>query len=48
MWTVNDEPTIRYLLACGVDGIITDRPDTTRAAVERALGKKREAAAEPV
>jgi glycerophosphoryl diester phosphodiesterase len=26
-WTINDEETIRKLIAWGVDGIITDRPD---------------------
>ena len=41
VWTVNDEPTIRYLLACGVDGIITDAPDRTRAIVEKYMGKKK-------
>ena len=45
VWTVNDEPTIRYLLTCGVDGIITDRPDTTRAIVEKIEGKRAAAAA---
>ncbi len=27
VWTVNDEETMRELVAMGVDGIITDRPD---------------------
>ncbi|NCN04895.1 MAG: hypothetical protein GW949_04635 [Spirochaetales bacterium] len=27
IWTVNDEETMRELIAMGVDGIITDRPD---------------------
>jgi glycerophosphoryl diester phosphodiesterase len=26
VWTINDEPTMRALLALGVDGIMTDRP----------------------
>lgn len=26
-WTVNDEKIAKYLLACGVDGLITDVPD---------------------
>jgi glycerophosphoryl diester phosphodiesterase len=26
-WTINDEATMRHLLAIGADGIITDRPD---------------------
>ena len=47
VWTVNDEPTIRYLLACGVDGIITDTPDRTRAIVEKIEGKRTTAVPEP-
>ena len=47
VWTVNDEPTIRYLLSCGVDGIITDMPDKVRAIVEKAEGKTVAAATEP-
>lgn len=29
-WTVNDKPTMRALIATGVDGIITDYPDRLR------------------
>ena len=47
VWTVNDEPTIRYLLACGVDGIITDMPDKVRAIVEKAEGKRAAVVVEP-
>ena len=47
VWTVNDEPTIRYLLACGVDGIITDMPDKVRAIVEKIEGKAATAVKEP-
>ena len=47
VWTVNDEPTIRYLLACGVDGIITDTPDKTRAVLEKIEGKRAATAMEP-
>jgi glycerophosphoryl diester phosphodiesterase len=34
VWTVNDEPTIRRMLDCGVDIITTDRPDLARCVVE--------------
>ena len=27
VWTVNDERVAKYLLSCGVDGLITDLPD---------------------
>ncbi len=33
-WTVNDESDIQSLLAMGVDGIISDRPDLALAAVQ--------------
>ena len=29
-WTVNDPGQIKKMLDCGVDGIITDRPDLVR------------------
>jgi glycerophosphoryl diester phosphodiesterase len=35
VWTVDDEPEMRELLAIGVDGIVTDRPDVLR----RVLGR---------
>ena len=35
VWTVDDEAEMRELLALGVDGIVTDRPDVLR----RALGR---------
>lgn len=35
VWTVDDEPTMRALLALGVDGIVTDRPDV----LARVLGR---------
>lgn len=31
VWTINDEPTMRALIALGVDGITTDFPDRLRA-----------------
>jgi glycerophosphoryl diester phosphodiesterase len=36
-WTVNEEADMRHLLALGVDGIITDRPDV----LARVLGRAR-------
>jgi glycerophosphoryl diester phosphodiesterase len=27
VWTINDEARMRELIAAGIDGIITDRPD---------------------
>jgi len=35
VWTVDDEPEMRALLALGVDGIVTDRPDV----LARVLGR---------
>jgi glycerophosphoryl diester phosphodiesterase len=31
LWTINEAEEIRRLLAIGVDGIITDRPDVLNA-----------------
>ena len=36
VWTVNGTEDIRRVLAKGVDGIITDRPDLARAVVSHA------------
>lgn len=35
VWTVNDEPTVKRLLFCGVDGIITDCPGKVRAYINK-------------
>ena len=35
VWSVNDEKTVRYLLKCGVDGIITDCPGKVREYVDK-------------
>ena len=35
VWTVDDEEEMRALLAMGVDGIVTDRPDV----LARVLGR---------
>jgi glycerophosphoryl diester phosphodiesterase len=32
-WTVNEEPEMRRLIACGVDGITSDYPERVRAAL---------------
>ncbi len=37
VWTVDDEAEMRALLALGVDGIVTDRPDLLRRVLGRAL-----------
>src|SRR5262249_17345962 len=36
VWTVNEPEDIRRMLDAGVDGIISDRPDLVREALERA------------
>jgi glycerophosphoryl diester phosphodiesterase len=33
VWTINDEPTMRAVLALGVDGIMTDRPRLLKAVI---------------
>lgn len=35
VWTVNDEKTVRFLVDCGVDGIITDCPGKVRTYIDR-------------
>ncbi|MFO0557410.1 MAG: glycerophosphodiester phosphodiesterase family protein [Polyangiales bacterium] len=35
VWTVNDERALRELLAMGIDGVITDRPDVILRALHR-------------
>lgn len=35
VWTVDDEPTVRRLMLCGVDGIITDCPDLVRGYIDK-------------
>lgn len=35
VWTIDDEPTMIELLDGGVDGIVTDRPDTLRDVLRR-------------
>lgn len=35
VWTIDDEPTMVELLDAGVDGIVTDRPDTLRDVLRR-------------
>jgi len=37
-WTVDDERDMRDLLAAGVDGIMTDRPDVLARVLGRAPG----------
>lgn len=39
-WTVNSPAAIDRVLACGVDGVITDVPDVATAAVRAAAGSK--------
>lgn len=40
VWTVNDEATVRRLVFCGVDGIITDCPGKVRGYIDKAESKK--------
>lgn len=41
VWTVNDEPTVKRLLYCGVDGIITDCPGKVRGFIDKAEKKRK-------
>jgi glycerophosphoryl diester phosphodiesterase len=36
VWTIDDEDDMRRLLAWGVDGIMTDRPDVLARVLEEA------------
>lgn len=46
VWTVNDEATVRRLLACGVDGIITDCPGIVRGFIDKYESEMKEKAAD--
>ena len=35
VWTVNDEQHMKELIALGVDGIITDKPDLLREVLKK-------------
>ena len=39
VWTVNDEPEMRRMIALGVDAVITDAPDLMAALVEPSPAK---------
>jgi glycerophosphoryl diester phosphodiesterase len=39
VWTINDEARMRELIAAGIDGIITDRPDLLLKLVGRGAGQ---------
>ncbi len=41
VWTVNEPSAVRYLVACGVDGIITDCPGRTREIIDVCEGRKK-------
>ncbi len=41
VWTVNEPSTVRFLVACGVDGIITDCPGRTREIIDICEGRKK-------
>lgn len=41
VWTVNEPSTVRFLVSCGVDGIITDCPGRTREIVDVCEGRKK-------
>nr|MDQ5862290.1 glycerophosphodiester phosphodiesterase [Actinomycetota bacterium] len=38
-WTVDDKPTMRSLIAAGVDGLITDYPDRLREVMSESAMK---------
>ncbi|MBO0982443.1 glycerophosphodiester phosphodiesterase family protein [Rathayibacter sp. SD072] len=42
LWTINDPERMRHLLALGVDGLVTDRTDLARAAVDSLRGREPE------
>jgi glycerophosphoryl diester phosphodiesterase len=35
VWTINDEKTMQTLIDLGVDGIITDRPNTLKELLQK-------------
>ena len=41
VWTVNEPSAVRYLVSCGVDGIITDCPGRTREIIDVCEGRKK-------
>lgn len=41
VWTVNEPSSVRYLVSCGVDGIITDCPGRTREIIDVCEGRKK-------
>ena len=41
VWTVNEPSAVRFLVSCGVDGIITDCPGRTREIIDVCEGRKK-------
>lgn len=41
VWTVDEPSAVRYLVACGVDGLITDCPGRTREIIDVCEGRKK-------